>query len=167
MEIIEELEIHQNTFKCLLYNISEVYPSKFNYIHSVLSLIKNRIKPETLNGLCDYYSKVKNFLFLVNFFYLQKNETFSIAKLAKFIQEELTYIPAQELTINSYMNSKDLTVNYDNENKTEEIDNIDICAEIENDDKIVKESTDINNEENETSIDLDDYEIIFGEKDDF
>lgn len=54
----EELEIHQNKFKTLLYNISEVYPSKFNYIENILSLIKNRIKPETLNGLCDYYCRV-------------------------------------------------------------------------------------------------------------
>lgn len=61
LDLTEELDIHQNTFKILLYNISEIYPSKFNYIESVLGLIKNRLKPETLNGLCDYYCKVKNF----------------------------------------------------------------------------------------------------------
>jgi len=75
LEINEDLEIHQNTFKCLIYNLSEVYPSKFKYIEKILSLIKTRIKPETLNGLCEYYNNVNIFLIFIEKRYIFNSKT--------------------------------------------------------------------------------------------
>ena len=63
LELNEKLEIDQNSFKCLLFNISEIYPCRFDYIEKILNLIKNRIKPETLNGLCEYYRDVSKIIF--------------------------------------------------------------------------------------------------------
>lgn len=63
LDLNEDLEIHQNYFKRILYKIAEIYPSNFNYIEKILSIIKEKIQPETLNDLCNYYQKVK-FIFL-------------------------------------------------------------------------------------------------------
>jgi hypothetical protein len=63
LELNEDLEINQNYFKRILFKISEIYPSNFNYIEKILSIIKQKIKPETLNDLCFYYQKVFNLFY--------------------------------------------------------------------------------------------------------
>jgi hypothetical protein len=59
-EDLDDFKIDQNYFKRLLFKISEIYPSNFNYIEKILSIIKHKIKPETLNDLCFYYKEVIN-----------------------------------------------------------------------------------------------------------
>ena len=45
--------------KNLLLNLVEVYPSNIDYFKKILLLIKYKIKPSTLYGFCEYFSKVK------------------------------------------------------------------------------------------------------------
>lgn len=69
------------------------------------------------------------------------------------------------------MNTFDLTLKEEKEDIDNE--NLDLCGEIENNkndsskEYVESNNKDYNEQDKNTSLELDDYEIIFGEKDDF